>query len=140
MGYVLPQSFFTAEQLKAIQISAMSVIIAKCGYNRKSKTEIIYDPKSLAGAGFVALYVIQGTGQIKMFLKFWRTTSQASRSLKVALGWAQLMAGISQPILTNTTTPLPHLTVRWLKSLRTFLQFLEAEFELHQDQVPPIQR
>jgi hypothetical protein len=49
------------------------------------------------------------------------------------------MAGISQPILTNTITPLQHLTVRWLKSLRTFLQFLEAEIELHQDQVPPIQ-
>jgi hypothetical protein len=140
MGYVLPQSFFTAEQLKATQTSAMSAIIAKCGYNRKSKTKIIYGPKLLAGAGFVALYVIQGTGQIKLFLRFWRTTGQASRLLKVALGWAQLMAGIYQPILTNTTTPLLHLTVCWSKSLRTFLQFLDAEIELHQDQVLPIQR
>jgi hypothetical protein len=101
---------------------------------------IIYGPKLLAGAGFVALYVIQGTGQIKLFLRFWRTTGQASRLLKVALGWAQLMAGIYQPILTNTTTPLLHLTVCWSKSLRTFLQFLDAEIELHQDQVLPIQR
>ena len=99
VGYVLPQNFFTAKQLKAIQTSAMSSIIAKCGYNRKSKTEIIYGPKSLAGAGFVDLYTIQGTGQIKMFLKFWRTTCQASRLLKVAHNlW---------PASVNPSSPTP---------------------------------
>jgi hypothetical protein len=50
------------------------------------------------------------------------------------------MAGIRQPILTNTKTPLLHLTVCWLCSLQPFLQFLDAEIQLHEDQVPSLQR
>jgi hypothetical protein len=38
MGYILLQSFFTKAQLKSIQTTAMSSIIAKYGYNRKTKT------------------------------------------------------------------------------------------------------
>jgi TPP-dependent 2-oxoacid decarboxylase len=37
--------------------------------------------------------------------------------------------------------PIQHnnITVRWLSSLRTFLHSLNAEIELKQDQVPPLQ-
>ena len=114
----------------------MSSIIAKCGYNRKTKTEVIYGPTILAGAGFIGLSTIQGTGQIMLFLKFWRTDCQTSRLLRVALAWAQLSTGTSQPILTDTTTDLPHLKVRWLHSLRDFLQEIDAEIEIDHDQVP----
>jgi hypothetical protein len=42
MGYVvLPQSCFTHQQLKTIQTAAMSTIIAKCGFNRKTRSEVI---------------------------------------------------------------------------------------------------
>ncbi len=66
--------------------------------------------------------------------------NQAGRLLRVALAWTQLAAGISQPILTDTKTNLPHLKVRWLSSLRTFLHSIEAEIELDRDHVPPLQR
>jgi hypothetical protein len=45
MGYVLLQSFFTKAQLKTIQTAAMSSIIPKCGFNRKTKTDLLYDPQ-----------------------------------------------------------------------------------------------
>jgi hypothetical protein len=71
MGYVLPQSFFTKHQLKTIQTAAMSTIVAKCGYYRKTIRAVIYGPSTLAGATFLELYTHQGTGQIMLFLKFW---------------------------------------------------------------------
>jgi hypothetical protein len=140
MGYVLPQSFFTKAQLKTIQTAAMSSIIAKCRYNRKTKKDVLYGPTILAGAGFVGLSTVQGPGQILLFLKYWRTDCQTSRLLCVALAWAQLSAGTSQPLLTNTTTALPHLKVRWLHSLWDFLKEIGAEIEIDHDQVLQIQR
>jgi hypothetical protein len=47
MGYVLPQSFYIAEQLKAIQTSAMSCIIAKCGYNKNPRLKSSMAPSRL---------------------------------------------------------------------------------------------
>jgi hypothetical protein len=140
MGYILPQSFFTKAQLKSIQTAAMSAIIAKCGYTRKTKTEVTYGPTILAGVGFDGLYRVQGIGQIMLFLKFWRTDCQTNRLLRVVMAWAQLSAGTSQPILTNTTAALPHLKVRWLHSLRDFLKEIDAEIEIDHNQVPQIQR
>jgi hypothetical protein len=55
--------------------------------------------------------------------------------LRVALAWTQLAAGISQLIVTNKTK-LPHLKVRWLSSLQTFLHDIGVKIELDKDQVP----
>jgi hypothetical protein len=115
-------------------------MIAKCGYNRKTKREVIYGPESLAGAAFVELYTHQGIGQIILFLKFWRISNQTGRLLRVAVAWTQLAGGISHPILTDTSTNLPHLKVRWISSLRTFLNGIDAKIELDKDQVPLPQR
>jgi hypothetical protein len=109
----------TQHQLKSIQTAAMSsIVIAKCGYNRKNKSEVIYGPTTLAEVGSVNC-----------------------RLLQVALAWAQLSAGTSQPILTDTTTALPHSKVQWLHSLlRDLLKEIDAIIEIDQDQVPPLQR
>jgi hypothetical protein len=56
------------------------------------------------------------------------------------VAWTQLATGISQPILTNTSTNLANLKVRWISSLRTFLNDLDAKIGLDKDQFPPPQR
>jgi hypothetical protein len=73
-------------------------------------------------------------------VKFWQTKNQTSRLLRVALAWTQFVARTSQPILTDTKIKLPHLKVRWISSLRTFLNDINAEIELDKDQVPLPQR
>jgi hypothetical protein len=56
------------------------------------------------------------------------------------MAWAQLSAGTSQLILTDTTTALPHLKVWWLHLLWGFLKEIDAEIESDHDQVLQIQR
>eukprot|EP00957_Ditylum_brightwellii_P133851 10206176-Ditylum_brightwellii.AAC.1 len=62
----------------------------------------------LAGAAMTHLIGIQGTEQVKMFLKYTRSDSQATQLVKIAVAWAQYQYGWHESILTNVTTVLPH--------------------------------
>jgi hypothetical protein len=126
IGFVLPNSFFSPKQLHSIHSPAARVFAAKSGYNRNTSLSILYGPTHLAGSGFIALYTIQGCGQISQFLKFWHTRTPTSRLLCVALAWTQYQSGVSTPILSQVQTSLPHLELRWLPSLHTFLSSIEA--------------
>jgi hypothetical protein len=64
IGYPLVNSYFTEAQLTNTQQRAMSIIFAKCGYNRNTKREILYGPLEVGGANFRTLYDQQGIGQI----------------------------------------------------------------------------
>ncbi|KAI2506269.1 hypothetical protein MHU86_8204 [Fragilaria crotonensis] len=66
-GYPLATSYFTRQQLDNIQRKAMSIIFAKCGYNRNTKRDILYGPLELGGANFRRLYDQQGIGQVQLF-------------------------------------------------------------------------
>jgi hypothetical protein len=94
-----------------IQQKAMQIIIAKCGFNRKTHRSIIYGPISLGGAAFRHLYTKQGVGQIHFFLKHWQTpTTQSGKLIRIALKWAQYGVGTAA-ILTDVNTHLPHMEV-----------------------------
>ncbi|KAI2512752.1 hypothetical protein MHU86_1540 [Fragilaria crotonensis] len=69
VGYPLACSSLTYAQLDRVQRSAMQIIIAKCGYNRHTKREILYGPLEYGGASFGHLYVQQGVGQVMTFLR-----------------------------------------------------------------------
>jgi hypothetical protein len=79
----------------------MSIIFARCGYNRHTKTEILYGPLKLGGANFRNLYVQRGIQQAKYLLKHWRMDTTVEKMFKCALAWAQLSAGVSSPILEH---------------------------------------
>jgi exonuclease III len=68
VGYPLASSSMTHSQLDRVQRTAMQIIIAKCGYNRHTKREILYGPLEYGGASFRHLYVQQGIGQVTSFL------------------------------------------------------------------------
>jgi hypothetical protein len=130
VGYPLPNCYFTKPELDRIQLKFMSTIIAKCGYNRKTKREIIYGPAHLGGANFRPLYTEQGVGQVTTFLRFWRSPGQAGQLLRIAVAWAQFVAGTSSSILIDVDTPLPQLETKWITSLRSYLQRVGARIEL----------
>jgi hypothetical protein len=88
VGYPLASCYFSAKALEKVQRRAMSNIIAKCGYNRHTKREVIYGPSIYGGANFRTLYLLQGTGQIMAFLKYWRSPCQAGQLLRHATAWA----------------------------------------------------
>jgi hypothetical protein len=114
--------------------------LAKCGYNRNTQCTIVFAPIWYGGCGFLALYLIQGEGQILTFLKHWRTDSDSGNLLRIAVAWTQLHLGTSLSFLADTETSLPHMPGRWLCSLRTFLARINGSIELDQTFLPPIQR
>ena len=77
-------------------------LFCRSSYRNTSKT-IMYGSKSLGGGGFIRLYTLQSEGQIQHFLKFWRTESDIHDMLEIDLAWCQYEAGISTPILEDTS-------------------------------------
>eukprot|EP00957_Ditylum_brightwellii_P096574 7355284-Ditylum_brightwellii.AAC.1 len=47
--------------------------------------------------------------------------SDTQKLLQIAVVWAQHQSGISEPILWDTISMLPHLEARWLPSLHSYL-------------------
>jgi hypothetical protein len=140
IGYVLPNCFYEERELTKVQQSALRAFLAKCGFNRNTHRSIVFAPIRFGGCGFFALYLIQGEGQILQFLTHWRTDTTAGNLLRISVSWIQLHLGISWFFLGDTTTPLPHLPGRWLKSLRKFLSRIGGSIEVDDYFLPSIQR
>jgi endonuclease/exonuclease/phosphatase family metal-dependent hydrolase len=136
VGYPLPLCHFSKPVLEKIQRTVMSSLIAKCGYNRKTKREIIYGPAQLGGANFRPLYSVQGVGQTISFLKYWRSPCQAGKLLRIAVAWTQLSLGTSISFLRDTDTRLPHMESKWLASLREYMKYVRGWIELDQEYTP----
>jgi hypothetical protein len=79
---------------------AMQTIKARCGYNRNTKSEIIYGPMVYGGANFRHLYMHQGVGQLTQFLRHrQKPDTVTGRLLKSAVAWTQMTVGTSYSIL-----------------------------------------
>ena len=140
IGYPLANSYFTEAQLQNIQRKAMSIIIAKCGYNRNTKKAIIYGPLEYGGGNFRRLYDQQGIGQVHLFMQHWRKKTTAGKLLRCAVEWAQYCIGTSIPFLEDVTTNLPHFESKWLKSLRENLSHINAGLQVNTPGVASLER
>jgi len=140
VGYPLASCHFSERKLEKVQRRAMSNIIAKCGYNRHTKREVIYGPAMYGGANFRTLYSIQSTGQVTAFLKYWRSPCQAGQLLRHATAWTQYALGTSVSFLTDVTTALPHMEAKWLASLRQYLATVSGRIELDHTYIPRLER
>ncbi len=138
VGYPLANSIFTSAQLANIQRKAMSLIIAKCGYNRNTKRAIIYGPMEYGGANFRRLYDQQGIAQVQFFLRHWRTRTTAGKLLRCVVEWAQYCVGTSNPLMEHVQEDLPHLESRSLSSLQNYLAFINALLQLENTGVAPL--
>lgn len=141
IGFPLPICYFTEKELDDIQRSAHRQMVAQCGYNRNTATIVLYAPYSLGGCDFFHLYDVQGYGQVRLFVKFWRSPhTHNGKMLRIAVAWAQFNAGTGASILEDTTTKLPHLEAAWLKSLRQYLQDVGGTLEMDNPAVAKLQR
>jgi hypothetical protein len=77
-------------------------------FNRHTKREILYGSLSHGGANFRSLYVEQGIGQLKLFMRHWRLQTTTGKLFRVALSWFQLAVGVSyfhsRPTSRTSTT------------------------------------
>jgi ribonuclease HI len=140
ISYPLTCSYFSRQQLEKVQRRAMAIIVARSGYNRNTKKEVLYGPIEYGGARFHHLYHKQGTQQIEYFLRHWRLQSEVGKMLKCTIAWAQLNVGVSYSILANTVPMLPHFESKWIQSIRTYLASIHASIELDEPCIPAIQR
>ena len=140
LRYVLPQCWFQPHQLRRTEQSSMSRIISKCGYAKTTPHALLFAPVDLAGAGFLHWTTIQGEGQVKQFLKHWRSDTRESTLLRINVSWVQWQAGTEKSILEDTSNPLPYLESRWLPSLRQFLSTINGTIILDNNCVQPHER
>lgn len=140
LRYVLPQCWFSPIDLASGEKKSMPMIISKCGLAKTTPHALLYAPNDLAGAGFLHWTTIQGEGQVRHFLKHWRTNNPVSKLLRIALSWAQWQAGTGISILKNVVTPLPHLEGRWISSLRQFLSSIQAYITVDTHFTPNLER
>ena len=138
--YTLPQSYFPKAALEQAQASSMPKIISKCGFNRNTAKALLYAPVKYSGGGFLPWHLLQGEGQVQHFLKHWRTDTIVSRTLRIAMAWAQWQSGHHQPIMSDPDTPIPYLECRWITSLRDFLKQIKAKLYVDQPMVVPGER
>ena len=90
VNYILPTTYFSKTQLHKVQAQAHRAMVGQFGYCRNTANAIIYGPKRYGGAGFFHLYDDQGYGQIKTFMKLWRSPStQGGKLLQVVVSWVQ---------------------------------------------------
>lgn len=140
LKYVLPQCHFQTKVLRRAEVKSTPHIIAKCGFLRTTASELIFLPYEYAGGGFVHWDTLQGEGQIKHFLKNWRTNTTISRILRITLAWSQWQAGISSSILASVGIDIPYIECRWIKSLRSFMHHVGATISLDTTFVPTPER
>ena len=138
--YPLTCSFLTVSQLDNIQRRAMSIIVAKCAFNRHTKRAVLYGPIEYGGANFRLLSVSQGIQQTQYFLRHWRMDSTVGRLLKCTLSWLQLSVGMSFSVLARPEIALPHIESKWVTSLRSFLASIHASILLDDPLIPELQR
>ena len=141
IGYPLPMSWFTFEELDKIQSPALAALLPKLGYNRHTAREVVYGPYFLGGACLFHLWDDQFYGQVRWFIKFWRTPdSDIGITLRITVAWAQFTVGTGTSILSDTSTNFPHFEAKWLKSLRNGLQRINGQIQLDTPFIAPKQR
>jgi len=140
LKFVLPQCFFPPHVLDRAEAKSLPLILAKQGFNRNTAKPIQFCPKSFAGCGMIPWKVLQGEGQLSLFVKHWRTNSIISDMLRMALSWAQWNAGTRISILHDTQSPIPYLEARWISSLRHSLSMALMHLQLDTDFTVPYER
>mmetsp|Transcript_30358 Transcript_30358/g.72755 ORF Transcript_30358/g.72755 Transcript_30358/m.72755 type:complete len:2117 (+) Transcript_30358:2729-9079(+) len=138
--YFLPQCYFSEAKLERPCNKLHHACASACGFASSMPKEIRYGPYALGGAGFIPLYVRQGSGQIINLLKLLRSKTMLQPIWQCALSWAQLSAGVDYDLLQHPSRSVPYLEGHYIQSLRTFLASINGSVILQESLVPIKQR
>ena len=123
--YTIPQTFLSVKQMTIIQQKSLPLIFCKCGYNRNTHRKILFGPSDRGGAGFIPLFVKQGTEMVKHFIKHWRChNTYTGKLLRAIVSWNQYQAGVSFSLLEDPTVALEYVQGNFLKTIRNYLKVI----------------
>jgi hypothetical protein len=103
--------------------------------------KICFGPTDLGRILMKHAYTESGIKKLVLFIRHWRTDSQAGRLSRVLLAWVQALAGTSFSVLRHPSVVLPHLAEAVeISYLRTYLTRASGHLVLDEDYVVPLQR
>jgi hypothetical protein len=121
MGYSLPVTTFSEDELNHIQSTPIRAILPAMGYNRNMPKAVVFGPREYGGIGLRHLYIEEGSQQTATFMRHYRHGGRIGRALLIGLQWFQLINGTSYDSFEQPNRLLPHAVGSWFISIRQFL-------------------
>jgi hypothetical protein len=141
LGYSMAAGIMNEEQAHKAQGVVVQPLLQALGFNATTPCAVVYAPLELGGIGFRHLFAEQGAAKMRHVIQQIRLNSLVGQNLVIMMQWAQTEAGISQPILLNTTARLPQLAEhKYILSLRKYLLILGMGLHLKAIQPPTVKR
>jgi hypothetical protein len=141
VGYSLPVGAMSEEQAHKAQGVVVQPLLQALGFNATTPSAVVYAPLEIGGIGFRHLFAEQGTTKMRHMLQQIRLNSLVGQNLVIMMQWAQVEAGISQPILVNAKDRLPQLTEqKYITSHRKYLFISGMGLQIKAIQLPAIKR
>jgi hypothetical protein len=129
--YPLSATCFTEKETDKITATFLPTALRKMGLPRNFPRQVLFAGKAAGGAGLHNLYIEQGLRQITALIGHIRQRSRTGELIKITLAWAQLIAGVSFPLLEQPSTPMTWVDACWVISLRKFLAKEALQIRLH---------
>jgi hypothetical protein len=139
IAYPLAVTYFTQSVLEHMHSKALQEYIPKMGYNIHFPRAILHAPHSTGGGGVRTPYGEQGAVSTNLLIQHVRCNTTVNWALRIHLGWIQLVAGTSKPILEDTSY-IPHFEGEWIREMRTFMDQIQAKITIEQLWMPHILR
>ena len=121
----------TEKQLQQIEQASTHLLVSKAGFSSTAPLEYRYGDERFGGYGFTPLTVFRDSILIQTFIKHLRANSELGQTLRIALAWAQLQAGVGFSILARPGDNIPHLDSRYFPLLRKALYQADTAVQLN---------
>ena len=131
---------FTVKQCSDLAKVIEKVILPKMGINRNFPKAALYGPHEYGGMAFQSIETIQDQKMITHWIRHLRWGKEIGNDFKITLSAAQLISGLTTPILDNVKPDLPHLEDGVIPHLRTTLNKLGGNLLIEDVWVPKLQR
>ena len=118
-----PTSALFLKDCIKIQAPLVSALLPKMSIPATFPRELVFGPTHLMGLGLQHLDISTNTWKVHFVLSHLRTPRPTGNLIVIYLQLAQLVSGLSQPLLETPTEAIPHLREeKWLCSLLEFLR------------------
>ena len=96
-------------------------VLGALGINRRFPRTVAHCPTELLGIGISHPYTVQGIKQVTEMVRAMRQESENGKLYRIVIDSAQLLAGISKPILEHPSIALPQVNDPYFNCVRKFL-------------------
>jgi len=113
MSYPLPATWFQDTFFAKVHQLSTSTILNKMGFHHTLPRCLVFAPRAFGGVGLCNLQTEMKVQQLLILIRHMRAQTPLGNSIELLIQQYQLWAGVSQPILQDTT-PYPWVPDQWL--------------------------